>query len=698
MPAGVVVDGHDGRALADVVISDGVAVTRTAADGSFALPAHADAQFVWVCVPSSHRALAPGWFVDIRREVGNDPIRFVLEPRVEQTSGCHFAQVTDLHVSVDAGARLRPMLEGGLVAPPGVQVTGETTSAELREDLEALVASAAPQFVVATGDLADYGQPEELAAYLAAIADLGVPVASVPGNHDHLSSLTRQAIEEFFADWSTRDTEGLDVSAIFQKEVFGGDWRRPNSGRSPWLDALGPLYYSFDWGDVHFVVYDGEGLRRYGGDYPQDRWLAGDLAAVEAGTPVVVCTHFLEEAEFYRSRFAGVRLVASLSGHWHGTRLWIDGETRHWTSANVGFGGIDFTPRGYRVVDVDTKGASSTWTPIEVPFDVRVVGPAATAAGRIFVAMERGDVSGCVRALDGWTHELPIAARGGVAAGNGLVFAQDLVGVLHSLDATTGELRWSAQLGEPSSRWVLGTPVVDGDTVFAGSAADVHAFDARTGSPQWQTALAASDWAVSWSGVAIADDTLVIGAVNDNLHLAALDKATGAVRWWHTGRDIAGVCTTPVVTDGGVIAAHANGWLRAYGSEDGAQLWECALDDAWPVAVALAADLAVVRSATGVVTAHDAGTGELRWHGSLGPGVRAGRPYSRKLGGARVPLVVVGAHVWTAAHDELVRLDVPSGAVQRIPVGAEIATVGRADDQVFAIAADGRYLAHEDGE
>ena len=162
MPGGQVVDRLDGRPLAGVVVSDGLAVTLTADDGTFSVPERDDVEFVWVTVPSQYQALTPGWFADVREDVGAAALRFALEPRAAPPrAGCRFVQVTDLHVSVDEGARLRPLIEAGVVAPPGVDVTGDTTAAALRADLETIVARVAPDFIVATGDLADYGQREE---------------------------------------------------------------------------------------------------------------------------------------------------------------------------------------------------------------------------------------------------------------------------------------------------------------------------------------------------------------------------------------------------------------------------------------------------------------------------------------------------------------------------------------------------------
>jgi outer membrane protein assembly factor BamB len=483
------------------------------------------------------------------------------------------------------------------------------------------------------------------------------------------------------------------VSEAFQREVFGGDWRRPGSGRAPWLDVMGPLYYSFDWGGVHFVAYDGEGLRRYGADYPQDRWLAADLAAVAPGTPVVVCTHFPETQEFFRTRFSGVRLVASVSGHWHGTRVWHDGDATHWTSSTTGFGGIDFTPRGFRVVEVDASGARSWWETMEAPSPARprVTGAAAVVEGRVIVAMEDGDARGSVSALGGWTYDLPVAARGGVSSDGARVYAMDLGARLLALDAKAGARLWSHELGDPSVRWNLGVPVPVDGLIYAGSAMSVHAFDAHDGSELWRTDLAPADWAASWGGVTADGDTVVIGATNDHLHLAALDAGSGAVRWRQGSRDIAGVSATPVIADDVVLAARAPGWLAAYALSDGALTWEAALDDAWPVALVTIDDVAIVRSATGVVTAHDLRDGHVRWTCSLGAGVRAGRPYSRTPGGARFPLVIIEQRLWTATFDSVVEIDVSSGSiVSQTAIGDEVATIVADGSTVLVVTPDAR--------
>ena len=275
-----------------------------------------------------------------------------------------------------------------------------------------------------------------------------------------------------------------------------------------------------------------------------------------------VGTHFPETREFYRTRFGGVRLVGSISGHWHGTRVWHDGEAAHWTSSTTGFGGIDFTPRGYRVVAVDGAGARSHWVTMEAPSAPapRVSGRAAVLGDRLALATETGRRprrGARARRVD--TRPRRRRTRRRRVRRCASVYTTNLAARLVALDATTGALQWAHDLGDPSVRWNLGVPVVRGGRVYAGSAMSVHAFAADDGTPIWATELAPEDWAASWAGLTADDDTVVIAATNDHLDLAALDAHDGTVRWRHGSRDIAGVSTTPAIVGAYAVAARRTG-------------------------------------------------------------------------------------------------------------------------------------------
>lgn len=72
------------------------------------------------------------------------------------------------------------------VRPPGKRAYGGLdTTAMLRDAVAAIAAlDPAPDCVLATGDLADCGLPEEYAALEDALSELRMPVFMIPGNHD----------------------------------------------------------------------------------------------------------------------------------------------------------------------------------------------------------------------------------------------------------------------------------------------------------------------------------------------------------------------------------------------------------------------------------------------------------------------------------------------------------------------------------
>ena len=125
----------------------------------------------------------------------------------------------------------------------------------------------------------------------------------------------------------------------------GVDPADPQYGKKYYEDHVSKLYYSFDHKGVHFIVLDSIGItpdRAYEGrmDAAQVQWLAGDLRAKPAGTPIVVVTHIplVSAVACYNpppatppahngstvvnsievvKLFEGHNILAVLQGHWH---------------------------------------------------------------------------------------------------------------------------------------------------------------------------------------------------------------------------------------------------------------------------------------------------------------------------------------------------------------------------------------------
>jgi 3',5'-cyclic AMP phosphodiesterase CpdA len=141
--------------------------------------------------------------------------------------------------------------------------------------LKALTDSLKPAFVIVTGDLIKDALrvPEPDAKglyelYLKEIAKFPVPVWNVPGNHE-LFGIERQS------------------SLVSEKN--------PLYGKKMYRHYLGPDYYSFNYGGVHFVglnSVDYDDLWYYGHiDSLQFSWLKSDLMTISRTMPVVTFNH-----------------------------------------------------------------------------------------------------------------------------------------------------------------------------------------------------------------------------------------------------------------------------------------------------------------------------------------------------------------------------------------------------------------------
>ncbi len=233
----------------DAVVSNQQAVVRTDAEGAFQL-ATPGTGVVFVSVPDRHAASGSFW-----RPAGRG-LQFGLTRRQAESSFT-FVHASDPHTSAESVARLRAA--------------------------GAIAAAHRADFVLMTGDLVRdairVGEAEAAgyyAMYIAEIAKFAMPVWSVPGNHENF---------------------GIERHLSLVSPVH------PLYGKAMYRARLGPTYYSFTRGGLHFVgldTVDIADLWYYGHvDDAQLTWLRADLAAIPADMPVVTFNHipFVSAAE-----------------------------------------------------------------------------------------------------------------------------------------------------------------------------------------------------------------------------------------------------------------------------------------------------------------------------------------------------------------------------------------------------------------
>ena len=361
---GVTIKGYvksNGKGLEGVVVSDGLLCTKTNVNGFYSLKSNiADAKIVSVSIPSGYTAPT---------DANGLPIFYHRITDKERSKGMCEADFSFNKISGNAN---RFTLLVGADPQPRPSDYGFDNNAyhsldccdDLYRDMREKAATITDRNVygLMLGDIVH----EEMSLfdnYIAGLATLGFPMFNVLGNHDNDPT-------------AANDTEGRRV---FEQK-------------------LGPTNYSFNIGNVHFVVLDnlimklesdGDGQTLTGADQGLTdevwQWLQNDLSYVDKSMVLMVAAHSpmtklrtggsrtsaAKHFADYTALFTQFAQVHIWSGHTHKTFNYnypnnsalypIEEHTvarstgELWTNEYEAGG----TPRGYVVVDVD--GSNVSW-------------------------------------------------------------------------------------------------------------------------------------------------------------------------------------------------------------------------------------------------------------------------------------------------------------------------------------------------
>lgn len=353
----------DGKPLAGVVVSDGVRVTQTDTEGMYTLDSDKELGYVFISIPSGYMTAAdacaiPQFFARTAKPAGQSERHdFTLTP-VDNTRHTVIA-ATDHH----------------LADRESLDVTQFTAEGGFIDDVKAVAAAtASPVYSICMGDMSwdeywhkrNFMLPEFRRLYER--YTFPCPVFNAMGNHDN--------------DPYCASDEA--ASAAFRREI-------------------GPTYYSFNLGQLHYVVLDNIVYVNTGGregaigklDYEvriDDRqlaWLRADLATVaDKSAPLIIVMHaqlhwwyrgsegvswkyaFTRDAGCLVDALAGFSEVHLVTGHSHMNFRLLNGNLReHNIAATSGTwwwtGQIhddytintcrDGSPGGYEVFEVDGR-------------------------------------------------------------------------------------------------------------------------------------------------------------------------------------------------------------------------------------------------------------------------------------------------------------------------------------------------------
>ena len=235
---------------AGVSVTDGYSVVKTDRQGRFSIVPDPSAVFLYLTRPSGHDVVGD-WYKPLSAEVD-----FAVQPAESDENDFTFIHVTDTHVS-----RNRRSLVG--------------LSRFVREANDL---SPAPRFVVNSGDLLDLNK-----------ALLSKPASGHADFRNYVGIMNHLKMPHY-------NVAGDHTDSSYRLEQFPrGDHR---CGKALYWEYLGPHFFSFEYGKIHFVsvdfgyhlgrrkvLVDGKNL-----NYPTNevqpihvKWLAQDMAGRSRG-------------------------------------------------------------------------------------------------------------------------------------------------------------------------------------------------------------------------------------------------------------------------------------------------------------------------------------------------------------------------------------------------------------------------------
>lgn len=291
------------KPMVGIKVSDGLNVTETAADGSFTLPGHDRERFIFITTPSGYKTFNKHYRKIESNRDGYDFGLMPYEGGIRKDGSHQYIHITD------------------------TEIFNTANHEDWVNNVRDYAANEQAAFIVHTGDIC-YENGLKAHIRLMNTENMNCPVFYCIGNHDL-------------------------VKGKYGEELFES--------------IYGPVYYSFEAGNVHYIVTPMAGGDHAPGYTADDvcRWLKNDLAHLKPGTPIMVFNHDLltyGDTFIYKGKDAESvnlnehNLKAWVYGHWHINYMKKQGDVYTVCTSTLDKGGIDHSTTAFRVMRVNGKG------------------------------------------------------------------------------------------------------------------------------------------------------------------------------------------------------------------------------------------------------------------------------------------------------------------------------------------------------
>ncbi len=379
---------------------------------------------------------------------------------------------------------------------------------------------------------------------------MGVPVRYIIGNHDY-------------------------VDGKYGEELFES--------------IYGPVWYSFEVGNVHYIVTPFQtGADRRSGYSKNDRWrwLENDLANTDPDMKIVMFNHNIPPSDDYVISFDLKKLdlkqhnlIAWVFDHYHYNYIEENSGVLNISTARPDCGGIDSSVSGARMINIAEDGSITTeMTYYDFRQDITAVPDSVWEtsiagnvlfcdplfdSGKIYIASVDEDYPRtcgiyCLDTSDGsiiWNCETENSVKNKLVLSDGRLIAQDCSGNVYCLNCENGNEMWKTTVALGSSLNTSSGICVSDGMVYTGCAAAVTALDINTDRTVWENIRNKGE--ASPAEFVITGNKLIVSSHWDSL--TSLDKATGKKLWENKDGDLRFRSSTPAAIDEStLIAADSN--------------------------------------------------------------------------------------------------------------------------------------------
>lgn len=577
--SGVVTELEGGAPVSDVSVTDGRNVAKTDENGKFELKGWRKSRFVTITVPSGYKT--DDFYIPV--EKGKESYDFVLEKSelTAQENHC-FVQISDTEI-------------------------GEKGTGEWLDEVKNIIKENNPAFLIHTGDICyEAGLKRHIEDMNT--ETMGCTVRYIIGNHDY-------------------------VDGKYGEELYES--------------IYGPVWYSFDVGNVHYVVTPFQSGADYKSGYNKNdrwKWLKNDLENVDSDKKVVIFNHTKSPSDDYVISFGKDEidlkqhnLIAWVFGHYHYNFVYENEGVLNISAPRPDCGGIDSSPAGTRVINIDDSGRIIT------EMNYYDLNASAEPENTVWQAKLNGNVLFCDTVTDGnfvytatidddyprtcgiycidkqsgeikWYHETHNSVKNNICIDGDRLVYMTADGQIGCIDKKTGCDIWD--FASTSLFSTVGTSsgiCIKDDIVYAGNPRGIEAVDVNNGTAVWSKVRNRGE--NSPAEFVVTGNKLLVNSHWDAL--ATLDIANGKDLWDNKDEDLRFRSSTPVAVDDKTILAADDDAIMLINSGSGEIISKSVFEDynfsssAQPV---IYGSIAYIPTANKGIIAYDIDAKKIVWN------------------------------------------------------------------------------------